>query len=136
MFSTPISPRVYETDAFGHINNTVVPGWFEKGREPLFRIFTPDLNIRTMPLIIARIEVDFLAELHYGSDVEVRSWLRKIGNSSMQIVQEAWQGGVCGARGVCVMLHFDYASKKAEPIPVDIRRQLEEHLIPEEPAAA
>jgi len=61
MFSTAISPRVYETDAFGHINNTSVPGWFEKGREPLFRIFTPDLDIRKMPLILARMEVDFLA---------------------------------------------------------------------------
>jgi acyl-CoA thioester hydrolase len=129
MFLVHISPRVYETDAFGHINNTVVPGWFEKGREPLFRIFTPDLNIRTMPLIIARIEVDFLAELHHGADVEVRSWIRKIGNSSMEVVQEAWQNGVCGARGVCVMLHFDYAVKKAVSVPEGIRGQLQEHFL-------
>lgn len=131
MFSVAISPRVYETDAFGHINNTIVPGWFEKGREPLFKLFTPDLDIRKMPLIIARIEVDFLAELHYGHEVEIRGWLKKIGNSSMHVVQEAWQNGRCGARGLCVMVHFDYAQKQAAPIPETQRKTLGQHLIPD-----
>lgn len=106
-----------------------MPGWFEKGREPLFRIFTPDLAIRKMPLIIARIEVDFLAELHYGADVEIRGWLSKIGNSSMHVVQEAWQNGACGARGVCVMLHFNYAEKRSQTIPPELRPILEQHLV-------
>lgn len=128
MFAVTISPRVYETDAFGHINNTVVPGWFEKGREPLFRLFTPDLDLRKLPLIIARIEVDFLAELHFGSDVEIRGWVKKIGNTSFHVLQEAWQNGVCGARGVCVQVHFDYAGKRAVPIKEALRIALEQHL--------
>ena len=129
MFSTAISPRVYETDAFGQINNTSVPGWFEKGREPLFRIFTPDLDIRKMPLILARMEVDFLAELHYGAEVELRGWIQKIGNSSVHVLQEAWQNGVCGARGVSVVIHFDHVQKRALPVPAEIRMQLEHHFL-------
>jgi acyl-CoA thioester hydrolase len=35
MFSVNITPRFYETDAFGHINNTVIAGWFEAGRAPI-----------------------------------------------------------------------------------------------------
>ncbi len=36
MFTATFSPRFYETDAFGHVNNTVVTGWFETAREPIF----------------------------------------------------------------------------------------------------
>ena len=32
MFELTVTPRFYETDAFGHVNNTVVTGWFETGR--------------------------------------------------------------------------------------------------------
>lgn len=130
MFIEKISPRVNETDALGHINNTVVPAWFEKGREPLFQLFCPDLDVRKMPLIIGRIEVDFLAELHYGLnlDVEIRTSIQKIGNSSMHILQEAWQSGHCCARGIAVMIHFQHATKKSITIPSEIRAQLEQHL--------
>lgn len=36
MFTLSLTPRFYETDAFGHINNTVITGWFETAREPVF----------------------------------------------------------------------------------------------------
>ena len=39
-----ITPGFYETDALGHINNTVIPMWLEKARTPIFKIFTPDLD--------------------------------------------------------------------------------------------
>ena len=32
MLSLTVSPRFAETDALGHINNTVIPVWFEQGR--------------------------------------------------------------------------------------------------------
>ncbi len=41
---TTITPRFSDTDALGHINNTNVPVWFEGTRDPLFRLFTPDLS--------------------------------------------------------------------------------------------
>ena len=37
MVTAVVTPRFYETDAFGHINNTVITGWFETAREPIFR---------------------------------------------------------------------------------------------------
>jgi acyl-CoA thioester hydrolase len=39
MFRMTVTPRFYETDALGHINNTVMAGWFEAAREPVFRFF-------------------------------------------------------------------------------------------------
>ena len=133
MYKETISPRFYETDALGHINNTVVPMWFEKAREPIFQLFIPDMDVNKWKLIIARISVDFLAEIHYGTnkDVEIRTGLAKVGNSSMTIRQEVWQEGMCCARGDAVLIHYDYDLAQSVPIPDAIRTELEKSLITE-----
>ncbi|MCP5161556.1 MAG: acyl-CoA thioesterase [Hahellaceae bacterium] len=129
MFTLEINPRFSETDALGHVNNTVLPVWFEDARTPVFRLFTPDLDHKKWRLIIARVEVDFVGELFYGEPIEIRTWIDKLGNSSMVIAQEAWQNHRVGAKGRAVMIHYDYNEKKAIPIPDDIREELTTHIV-------
>lgn len=128
MFSMTVTPRFYETDALGHINNTVLSNWFEAAREPVFRVFNPTLSLTEWNLILARVEIDYVAQTHYGKEVEVRSWIGRIGNSSFVVEQEAWQEGVCVARGKAVQVFFNYATQKSEAIPAAYRAQLEPHL--------
>lgn len=128
MFTMTVSPRFYETDAFGHINNTVLTGWFETAREPIFRIFSPDMDIKKMSLILARVEVDFLAQIYYGAEVEIRTAIEKIGNASFTVAHEAWQKGSCVARGKAVQVYFDFGTQKSGTIPDVYRRQLAELL--------
>lgn len=130
MFTTTVSPRFYETDAFGHVNNTVVAGWFETAREPIFRIFSPDMDIRSLSLILARTEIDFVAQIHYGSEVTLKTAIEKLGNSSFVVLHEAWQGGVCVARGKAVQVAFDFATQKSHRIPDGPRAELAKHLAP------
>jgi len=129
LFTQIVIPRFSETDALGHVNNTVLPVWFEEARSPIFRFFTPDLDHKKWRLIIARIEVDFVGELFYGQPVEIKTWIDRLGSSSMVIAQEAWQGNAVRAKGHAVMIHYDYGEKKSVPIPEDIRQQLAEHII-------
>lgn len=128
MFITHISPRFAETDALGHINNTVVPVWFEQARAPVFRFFTPDLDFKKWKLIVAKIEVEYKGELVYGHEVTLNTYLSHIGNSSLVITQEAYQLGKLCAFGNATLVHFDYHLKKSSPIPDDIRKLLYEHL--------
>ena len=60
MFSEKMMPHFSDTDALGHINNTKPPVWFEGGREPVFKLFIPDLDLKNWQLIIAKIEEDNL----------------------------------------------------------------------------
>lgn len=128
MFIRTLEPAFYDTDALGHINNTRLPAWFELARNDLFRLFTPDLDPRKWALIMARLDVEFRAELFYGEDIELRTWLTRLGNSSFTVTQEAWQNGRLGARGNTVMVHYDHAAKRAAPLPPTIRAELEKHL--------
>ena len=127
MFSMTVTPRFYETDALGHINNTVLSNWFEASREPVFRLFNPTLALGEWNLILARVEIDYVAQTHYGKQVEVRSWIGRIGNSSFVVEQDAWQEGVCVARGKAVQVFFNYLTQKSEAIPAEYRVLLEQH---------
>ncbi|PSF05374.1 thioesterase [Marinobacter fuscus] len=129
MFTTQIEPRFSDTDALGHISNTTIPVWFEQARTPIFQIFHPSLDIKTWPLIIARLEIDLLAQSYWDKPVEVRTHIGKIGNSSFQAIQEAWQNGKVIARGTTVLIHFDYETEKSVPIPKAVKSELARHQV-------
>ncbi|QTH72675.1 acyl-CoA thioesterase [Pseudoalteromonas xiamenensis] len=124
-----VHPRFSETDALGHINNTVVPVWFEAARTPIFKIFTPNLDPKQWKLIIAKIEVEFKGELFYGEEVEIRTGIERIGNSSYVIVQEAWQGGRACAVGKTIMVRYSFADKSAVSLSEEERTGLSAFLI-------
>lgn len=129
MFRTRIHPRFCDTDALGHIGNTVVPVWYLEGREPLQRLFAPDLDFRKGSLVVVRTEIDFLGELRFGSDVEVTTALEKVGNSSLVVLQEVVQDGEVRSKGRTVMVNFDPSTRGSRPIPDDVRLRLEEHVV-------
>lgn len=124
-----IQPRFSDTDALGHISNTAFPVWFEEGRTPLFEIYHPTLELKTWPLIIARIELDILAQTYWGEEVEIRTYISKLGTSSCEVTQEAWQKGKIVAKGKAVMIYFDYGNEKSMPIPDEVRQALEKHKV-------
>ena len=130
MWQEVITPRFSDTDALGHINNTVFAVWFEGARLPVFKIFTPELNLQHWPLIVASVKLDYHAQTHYGSEVELRTFISRIGGSSFDVYQEAWQDGIKTVSGTAVMVQFDYASSKAVAISAAQRAQLGAHLAP------
>jgi len=129
MFKEKIMPRFTETDALGHINNTVLPVWFEATRTPIFRFFTPDLDPKQWKLIIAKIEVEFQGELFYGQEVEIKTAIRKIGNSSFVIEQSAWQHDEQCALGKTIVVRYDFDSKKSQALSEQEKNMLSEHLL-------
>lgn len=128
MWQDIISPRFSDTDALGHINNTVFAVWFEGARQDVFKIFTPELNVRQWPLIIASVKLDYHAQTHYGAEVEIRTYISRIGGSSFDVYQEAWQHGVKTVSGTAVLVQFDYATNKTVLISAVQKQQLNQHL--------
>jgi acyl-CoA thioester hydrolase len=125
-----ITPGFYETDALGHINNTVVPMWFEKARTPLFKIFTPDLDPKKWELILAKIEVEYVREIDYRIAVIIKTGIQQLGNSSFLIRQELFQDGELAARGLTTLVHFDHHQKKSQALTTELRSELEKYYWP------
>lgn len=137
MFTETIAPRFGDIDGLRHVNNTVIPGWFEQARNPIYRIFNPEFAFEGWNLILARYEIDFLRPLVISGEVTIRTWVSRVGTSSFEVAQEAEQGGVRCTRGATVLVHYDFALGRPVPIPPAIRALLGEHLAgPRDRAAA
>jgi len=131
MYTITVTPRFGDTDGLRHINNIVLAEWFELARNRLYRMFTPDLEItfEKWKLIMVRTDFDFLGQMYYYGDVDIKTYITKIGKSSFTTGHEAWQNGHLKAKGTAVLVHYDYIDQKSRSIPKQIRELLQKHLI-------
>jgi acyl-CoA thioester hydrolase len=126
-------PRFGDADSLGHINNVVLTIWFELARNSLFDIFVPYAEIparENFPIILAHTDYDYLDQMYLRTEVEIKTWVEKIGNKSFTIYHEAWQAGRFCAKGRAVIVYYDFISEQSAPIPDDKRQSLSEHLLP------
>ena len=131
MFSTKVTPRFGDMDILGHVNNTVPVAWFELARNFLYSMFDPELKLEknTFSLIMAHTDYDYVAQLYFKYEVEIRSWISRIGTKSFTVYQEAWQQGKLCVKGSAVVVHYDFVAEKSTPIPEDKKKLLAEHLL-------
>lgn len=129
MYTMIMTPKFGDIDGLGHVNNTIMPQWFEQARNTIYRMFNPEFSFKTWNLILARFEVDFVSQLFYDKDVEIRTWISKIGKSSFEVYQEAWQNDKVCTKGKTVLVHFDFRTQKSAQIPDEIRAMLQSHHI-------
>ncbi|WP_099156913.1 acyl-CoA thioesterase [Virgibacillus ndiopensis] len=129
MYKTIIEPRVSETDGVGHINNTTIPVWFEAARNKLFKLFTPDSSFANWKMIILNMNVDYVDQIYFGTNINVYTWVKKIGNSSLQLYEEIWQDERLCVKGNVTYVNYNLRKEKSEPIPDSIRKELELHVL-------
>ncbi len=133
-----IPTRWSDLDALGHVNNTRFFTFDESVRLDYFGGIegaTPQQwNENGSGLILARIECDFIAQLHHPAQVEAGFRIARMGRSSMNTIGGMFVGDrlVAVTRGVLVW--FDYRAQKSLPIPDGVRASIRarEPLAPEE----
>lgn len=129
MYETIIEPRVSETDGVGHINNTTIPIWFEASRNRIFKLFTPDHSFKKWKMIILNMNVTYKSQIYFGQDVLIKTWVSRIGNSSLELYEEIWQNNILCAEGEVTYVNFNLDTQKSERIPDAIRKELETHAL-------
>ena len=128
MFLETIQPRFSETNAVGHVGFTVLPVWFEKALDGVYRLFMPNLEPQQWTLIVVRFDMACLAEINHVEPVSIETKVHKIGRSSFSLRQQLRQDGELAATADTTLVHFDYATRKAQPIEDSARTLLEAHL--------
>lgn len=114
-----------EMDAFRHVNNTAYLRWFETARIEWFAKVGFAQSDGVGP-ILARTEIDYRAPLTWPDTVDVSIGVVSVGRSSVTLGYEVRSDklGAVAARGVTVIVQFDYGSGKSVPLDDAMRARI------------
>ena len=124
-FSLTISPRYYETDGLGHINNVSLAGWFETARIRALESLGAETGL--MQWVLASIKIDFQGETFYGSEVTATVVGMRPGTTSLTIDCQMTQDGRNTAFGRAVMVHLGEVGGRPTPLPEQLRTMLADY---------
>jgi acyl-CoA thioester hydrolase len=122
-FSHLTETRFADIDILGHINNVAMAGLFEHGRGMFNHAIEVSRRAPGQRWLIARVEINYLAEAHFPEKVDIASGIARIGNSSWDIASAAFQGGECKA--VCITTIVLTDVNGATPINADLCDEFE-----------
>lgn len=116
--------RYGDTDRQGHINNAVFSTLLETGRVELIYASEAPLAEPGAAFVLARLEVDFRAEMLWPGEVEIGSRVAAIGRSSLRLEQALFQNGRCTASAVSVLVLMDDETRRSRPLSESTRQRL------------
>ncbi|OJU23292.1 MAG: hypothetical protein BGN89_10695 [Alphaproteobacteria bacterium 64-6] len=109
--------RFADTDCNGHISNAVFAVCCQNARMELLhapqRVPVP-INAQ---FVIARLEIDFLGEMHWPGEVMIGSRCDHVGRSSLLMTQALFVDGRCAANARSTVVLMDRATRRAAPLP-------------------
>ncbi len=125
-FETPIQIRFNDIDSLGHVNNTIIQEYFDLGRMHYFKsVFTPDINWKIFPAIIASIKTDFVSPVFINNKLLVKTKITKIGTKSMNLIQHITDAdGILKAVSHSVMVGFDHKMQSSIQINQEWRDKI------------
>jgi len=118
--------RYNDQDPVGHVNNAAMATFLEQGRTmfiyPLMRQHSgPELE-----LVLARVTIDYLREVHFPGAVDIGSRVSHVGNKSFKLVHGVFKDDSddCVTTGDCTLVFFDKSARASTTPPDVIRAEL------------
>jgi len=118
--------RFGDLDPQGHVNNTVFATFFETGRVAFLREPGNALSPPGTTSVLARLDINFLKELHWPGEVEIGTGIAEIGRSSFTFLQAIFHEGACAATARATMVMIDGETRRARPLPEEALARLEQ----------
>jgi acyl-CoA thioester hydrolase len=116
--------RFADSDRHGHITNTVFAVCCQTARMELLC----DPNRVPIPpntqFVIAKLVLEFRAEMHWPGTVEIGTRVERIGRSSVTLAQALFMGERCVATGESVVALMDITTRRSTPLPEETAEAL------------
>jgi acyl-CoA thioester hydrolase len=116
--------RFRDLDAFGHVNNAVYLTYLEEARNALLRHLGLARGVAEITMILARVEIDFRAQVDAGQELEIGVRPVRLGTKSFELEYELRADGRIVAEARTVLVGYDYEANVSIEIPDEWRRSL------------
>lgn len=117
--------RYADTDRQGHVNNAVFASFLETGRVEVLYAASGPLHDNGASFVIAKLAVDFRAELVWPGEVTIGTRVARVGTSSVTLEQGLFQAGRCAATAQTVIVQVDDTTKRSRPLSARAVARLE-----------
>lgn len=121
--------RFRDIDALRHVNNAVFFTYLEQARARyLVDVLGLDM-VAGLPMILASVKLDYRSPIEYGEPVEVGTRVDWLGASSIGMSHRMTAGAEerLAAESSTILLSYDYAAARPQPVPDDWRRRIATH---------
>ncbi|MGE7876832.1 acyl-CoA thioesterase [Peribacillus muralis] len=131
MHEFEVNVRFSETDAFGPINNTSYFIYLEEARMKFFEALGLTTDAQPWSFLLASTNCNFTAQGHFNQLLTIRTSLTKVGTKSCDISHEILcsQTGEIIAEGHAVLVCYNFATQKSEPIPEKMKEKLISEIV-------
>ena len=124
--------RFSDTDQNGHVNNATFAVFCESGRVNLLHHRLKPTRPGDAYFVLARVVIDFKAELHYPGRVRIATWIPRIGRTSVAFGQALFgPDGRLAATAEAVTVSMDGRTRRPLPLADETRAAVEAVLRPE-----
>ncbi len=125
-----MSIRWGDMDAMGHVNNTNYFRYIESARIAWLEQVGGLLNPDGQGPVIVSASMNFIRQLTYPGDIEVRTFVSPPGRSSVEVSHEIrlvgadGEAGAVHAEGTAKVVWVDFKIGKSAPLPDSLRAAL------------
>lgn len=124
---TSINLRYGDTDRQGHVNNAVFCTLLESGRVAfLLQEDNEPVGGIGNTFVIAKLTLDYLAEMNYPGVAEVGSCVLSIGRTSFRVGQAIFKDGVCCSTAESIIVLTDAQTRRPAPLTNELTARLRE----------
>jgi acyl-CoA thioester hydrolase len=116
--------RYGDTDRQGHVNNAVFATLFETGRVSVIHHADTPLLVAGFSFVIARIAIDYRAELFWPGQVDIGTGVHAVGRSSVTFSQALFQDGRLAAMAQSVVVQVDAKTRRPAVLGDEARGRL------------
>ena len=122
-----------ELDMLGHLNNVVFIRYFESSRiHVMMQSGIWDLFAKQgLSVVLAKIDCNFLAPVHFPDKIQAQCALVSVGNSSIVVEHQliSKKTNQLVAHGQGVMVCFDFKKQTSAQIPAELKQILIDRLL-------
>lgn len=115
----PIQLRFNDADTLGHVNNSVYLNYYDLGKTSYFQsISGGSLTPNDIDVVVAHIEVDFIAPVFLTDSVAVQTTVERIGVKSFTLLQRIVCCNTNAEKCVCrtIMVGYDFKNNCSKVI--------------------
>lgn len=117
--------RFGDIDAMGHVNNAVYLSYFEQARIHFFHELSDgkwDWN--KDGILVAKNEINYLMPVFLTDKINILVSCTHVGNKSFTVTYEIFRGTELCAKGLSVLVCFNYVEKATTAVPEVWREKL------------